>query len=185
MNHHHHQALASSSSIISPSSSSSANTPIAGIIEKQEPNTTTPALSSVAVLVGSLVSSPSIYTDLHQHRSMYFAFPDLSVRLVGQYRLQFTLFSLGRYVRVCIHGVGSAYLLFLFLCPIVLLGTISGLISVLTILVYHYIGATQSLQNLILILLQSIQQSCFQECEVIDQESLVKFSGFRLTQLFF
>lgn len=98
---HHHQALASSSSIISPSSSSSpANTPIAGIIEKQEPNTTTPALSSVAVLVGSLVSSPSIYTDLHQHRSMYFAFPDLSVRLVGQYRLQFTLFSLGRYVRV-------------------------------------------------------------------------------------
>lgn len=40
---------------------------------------------------------------------------------------------------VYIHGVGSAYLLFLFLCPIVLLETISGLISVLTFLVYHYI----------------------------------------------
>ncbi|CDH55301.1 predicted protein [Lichtheimia corymbifera JMRC:FSU:9682] len=97
----HHQAFASSSSsssssssIISPAASLPAQIAPSATIEKEEPNT--PALSSVAVLVGSLVSSPSIYTDLYKHRSMYFAFPDLSVRLVGQFRLQFTLFSLGR-----------------------------------------------------------------------------------------
>ncbi|KAI7878467.1 hypothetical protein K492DRAFT_196809 [Lichtheimia hyalospora FSU 10163] len=98
----HHRTLAASSSsssssnIISatPSLSENITPPASATIKREESDT--PALSSVSVLAGSLVSSSSIYTDLWNNRSMYFAFPDLSVRLVGQFRLHFTLFSLGR-----------------------------------------------------------------------------------------
>ncbi|CAO0798093.1 unnamed protein product [Mucor circinelloides] len=47
-------------------------------------------------LIGSLVSSPSLLKDLNNDRAYYFAFPDLSVRMTGQYRLQFSLIHLAR-----------------------------------------------------------------------------------------
>lgn len=45
-------------------------------------------------LVGSLVSSPSILKNLQDEKGYYFAFPDLSVRMTGQYRLHFNLIHL-------------------------------------------------------------------------------------------
>lgn len=45
-------------------------------------------------LVGSLVSSPSILKNLQDEKGYYFAFPDLSVRMTGRYRLHFNLIHL-------------------------------------------------------------------------------------------
>ncbi|KAI9472420.1 MAG: velvet factor [Benjaminiella poitrasii] len=58
-------------------------------------NSTTSGVS-LRILIGSLVSSPSLLKDLDNRRAYYFAFPDLSVRTTGQYRLQFSLVHLTR-----------------------------------------------------------------------------------------
>ncbi|KAI7906469.1 velvet factor-domain-containing protein [Cokeromyces recurvatus] len=50
------------------------------------------------VLIGSLVSSPSLLKDLDNEKAYYFAFPDLSVRTTGQYCLKFSLIHLIRYI---------------------------------------------------------------------------------------
>ncbi|KAI8646238.1 velvet factor-domain-containing protein [Parasitella parasitica] len=55
---------------------------------------TTP--TSLRFLLGSLVSSPSLLKDLNNDKAYYFAFPDLSIRMTGQYRLQFSLLHLAR-----------------------------------------------------------------------------------------
>ncbi|CEP17861.1 hypothetical protein [Parasitella parasitica] len=55
---------------------------------------TTP--TSLRFLIGSLVSSPSLLKDLNNDKAYYFAFPDLSIRMMGQYRLQFSLLHLAR-----------------------------------------------------------------------------------------
>ncbi|CAO3621777.1 unnamed protein product [Mucor fragilis] len=47
-------------------------------------------------LIGSLVSSPSLLKDLNNDKAYYFAFPDLSIRMTGLYRLQFSLIHLAR-----------------------------------------------------------------------------------------
>jgi hypothetical protein len=47
-------------------------------------------------LIGSLVSSPSLLKDINNDKAYYFAFPDLSIRMTGQYRLQFSLIHLAR-----------------------------------------------------------------------------------------
>lgn len=49
---------------------------------------------TVRFLMGSLVSSPSILYNLQDERGIYFAFPDLSVRMTGIYRLKFSLLHL-------------------------------------------------------------------------------------------
>ncbi|KAI7847219.1 velvet factor-domain-containing protein [Circinella umbellata] len=51
---------------------------------------------AIRVLVGSLVSSASTFKGLDDKLGIYFAFPSLSVRVSGTYRLHFTLLSLGR-----------------------------------------------------------------------------------------
>ena len=43
------------------------------------------------VLMGSLVSSVHLMKDVHDRLCVFFVFPDLSVRLEGNYRLRFTL----------------------------------------------------------------------------------------------
>lgn len=51
----------------------------------------------VRALIGSLVSTPSLLKDLDDDEKYYFfAFPDLSVRMTGQFRLKFSLIHLGR-----------------------------------------------------------------------------------------
>lgn len=45
-------------------------------------------------LVGSLVSSPTLLKNLNDEKGYYFAFPDSSVRMTGQYRLHFNLIHL-------------------------------------------------------------------------------------------
>ncbi|BFZ59736.1 hypothetical protein YB2330_000752 [Saitoella coloradoensis] len=54
-----------------------------------------PAGSVVKVLIGSLVSSPALLEDDHGVEGVYFAFPDLSIRTEGRYRLKFSLVRLG------------------------------------------------------------------------------------------
>ncbi|KAI9318985.1 velvet factor, partial [Dichotomocladium elegans] len=49
------------------------------------------------VLMGSLVSSPSLLRDPSGEQGLYFAFPDLSIRTEGQYTLRFSLMKLSRY----------------------------------------------------------------------------------------
>ncbi|KAI8370358.1 velvet factor-domain-containing protein [Radiomyces spectabilis] len=46
------------------------------------------------VLMGSLVSSPSLLKDPEGEQGLYFAFPDLSIRTEGQYTLRFSLMKL-------------------------------------------------------------------------------------------
>ncbi|KAI9321636.1 velvet factor-domain-containing protein [Dichotomocladium elegans] len=52
--------------------------------------------SVYSIMLGTFVSSCSTYLDLMNRRYIYFSFPDLSVRLPGNYRLCFSLMSLGR-----------------------------------------------------------------------------------------
>lgn len=54
------------------------------------------ASHSLRFLIGSLVSSPSLLKGINNDRAYYFAFPDLSIRMTGQYRLQFSLIHLAR-----------------------------------------------------------------------------------------
>ncbi|KAG2223742.1 hypothetical protein INT45_003466 [Circinella minor] len=51
---------------------------------------------AIRVLVGPLVSSASTFKGLDDKLGIYFAFPGLSVRVSGTYRLHFSLLSLGR-----------------------------------------------------------------------------------------
>jgi hypothetical protein len=53
-------------------------------------------IHSLKLLIGSLVSSPELLRDLENVKAYYFSFPDLSVRMTGQYRLQFSLIHLAR-----------------------------------------------------------------------------------------
>ncbi|KAI8882454.1 hypothetical protein K501DRAFT_323971 [Backusella circina FSU 941] len=46
------------------------------------------------VLMGSLVSSPSLLKNPQGKQGLYFAFPDLSIRTEGQYTLRFSLIKL-------------------------------------------------------------------------------------------
>ncbi|KAI9323443.1 velvet factor [Dichotomocladium elegans] len=46
------------------------------------------------VLMGSLVSSPSLLKNPEGEQGLYFAFPDLSIRTEGQYTLRFSLMKL-------------------------------------------------------------------------------------------
>ncbi|CAO3655468.1 unnamed protein product [Mucor fragilis] len=46
------------------------------------------------VLMGSLVSSPSLLKNPQGEQGLYFAFPDLSIRTEGQYTLRFSLIKL-------------------------------------------------------------------------------------------
>jgi hypothetical protein len=48
------------------------------------------------VLVGSLVSSCHYIFNSKGEKGMFFIFPDLSVRVTGKFRLQFTLFDIRR-----------------------------------------------------------------------------------------
>lgn len=48
------------------------------------------------VLMGSLVSSPSLLKDPEGEQGLYFAFPDLSIRTEGRYTLRFSLMKLTR-----------------------------------------------------------------------------------------
>ncbi|KAI9488639.1 velvet factor, partial [Zychaea mexicana] len=50
-------------------------------------------------LLGPLVSSASTYKGLDQRPGIYFAFPGLSVRVSGTYRLHFSLMALGRFAK--------------------------------------------------------------------------------------
>ncbi|CAO3666776.1 unnamed protein product [Rhizopus stolonifer] len=54
-------------------------------------------------MLGSLVSSASRLKDLEGEECYYFAFPDLSIRLAGQYRLQFSLIHLIRYMFIYVY----------------------------------------------------------------------------------
>lgn len=45
-------------------------------------------------LIGCLVSSPAILKNLQNEKGIYFGFPDLSVRMIGRYRLKFSLIHL-------------------------------------------------------------------------------------------
>jgi len=45
-------------------------------------------------LYGSLVSSPQTFRDLHGRQGTYFLFPDVSVRIRGQFQLSVTLIEL-------------------------------------------------------------------------------------------
>lgn len=63
------------------------------------------------VLMGSLVSSPSLLKNPQGEQGLYFAFPDLSIRTEGQYTLRFSLIKLIRWVwcwhaccTVCLHA---------------------------------------------------------------------------------
>ncbi|RUS29076.1 velvet factor-domain-containing protein [Jimgerdemannia flammicorona] len=47
------------------------------------------------VLMGSLVSSPSLLKNPEGEQGLYFAFPDLSIRTEGRYTLKFSLMKLG------------------------------------------------------------------------------------------
>ncbi|TPX34171.1 hypothetical protein SmJEL517_g03151 [Synchytrium microbalum] len=59
------------------------------------PMMTTPRLpGKLPILLGTLVSSPSILQDGDGKRGCYFIFPDLSVRLEGTFTLNFTLVNL-------------------------------------------------------------------------------------------
>lgn len=49
------------------------------------------------VLMGSLVSSPSLLKNPEGQQGLYFAFPDLSIRTEGRYTLKFSLIKLTRY----------------------------------------------------------------------------------------
>jgi len=46
------------------------------------------------VLMGSLVSSPSLLKNPEGEQGLYFAFPDLSIRTEGRYTLRFSLMKL-------------------------------------------------------------------------------------------
>ncbi|KAI9301518.1 velvet factor [Cunninghamella echinulata] len=48
------------------------------------------------VLMGSLVSSPSLLKNPEGEQGLYFAFPDLSIRTEGRYTLRFSLMKLVR-----------------------------------------------------------------------------------------
>lgn len=48
------------------------------------------------VLMGSLVSSPSLLKDTDNEQGLFFAFPDLSIRTEGRYTLKFSLMKLRR-----------------------------------------------------------------------------------------
>ncbi|KAI8984429.1 velvet factor-domain-containing protein [Mycotypha africana] len=59
------------------------------------------AVTASRLLMGSVISSPSFLKDYNPHetvnkRAYFFAFPDLSVRITGQFRLQFSLIDLAR-----------------------------------------------------------------------------------------
>ncbi|KAI9260797.1 velvet factor-domain-containing protein [Sporodiniella umbellata] len=53
-------------------------------------------MNNTKVMLGSLVSSASLLKNLDSEEGYYFAFPDLSIRFAGQYRLQFSLIHLIR-----------------------------------------------------------------------------------------
>jgi hypothetical protein len=56
----------------------------------------TPQMQETRALVGSLVCSCSTLKDLNNQDGHYFAFPDLSVRITGQFRLQFSFIHIER-----------------------------------------------------------------------------------------
>ncbi|KAJ3166110.1 hypothetical protein HDU88_003657 [Geranomyces variabilis] len=55
-----------------------------------------PGEAYVSTLCGSLVSPCYVFTDLDGQKTLFFAFPDLSVRTSGQYSLRFSLFDIGQ-----------------------------------------------------------------------------------------
>ena len=62
-----------------------------------EEGTLTNSSQVIRVLVGPLVSSASTFKGLDEKPGIFFAFPGLSVRVSGTYRLLFSLLSLGRF----------------------------------------------------------------------------------------
>ncbi|KAJ3013468.1 hypothetical protein HKX48_005738 [Thoreauomyces humboldtii] len=65
----------------------------------------TPPKGYASVLVGSLVSPCHVLTDVDGTKTMFFTFPDLSIRTSGQYMLKFSLYDISRDAS---HAVASA-----------------------------------------------------------------------------
>lgn len=63
---------------------------------KEERNIISNPPKCTRVLMGSLVSSPSLLKNPSGGQGLYFAFPDLSIRTEGQYTLRFSLIKLVR-----------------------------------------------------------------------------------------
>ncbi|KAI8922413.1 velvet factor-domain-containing protein [Powellomyces hirtus] len=55
-----------------------------------------PPTGYVSVLVGSLVSPCHVLTDVDGSKSLFFTFPDLSIRTSGQYLLKFSLYDISQ-----------------------------------------------------------------------------------------
>ncbi|KAJ3150851.1 hypothetical protein HDU89_002848 [Geranomyces variabilis] len=55
-----------------------------------------PPSGYVSVLVGCLVSPCHVLTDVDGSKSLFFTFPDLSIRTSGQYLLKFSLYDIGQ-----------------------------------------------------------------------------------------
>ncbi|KAJ3181410.1 hypothetical protein HDU87_001016 [Geranomyces variabilis] len=64
--------------------------------EAQIFSTQPPVEGYVATLCGNLVSPCYVFTDLDGQKTLFFAFPALSVRTSGQYSLRFSLFDIGQ-----------------------------------------------------------------------------------------
>lgn len=47
-------------------------------------------------MTGTLVSTPSLLKDLDNKKGYYFAFPDLSIKMTGQFKLKFSLIHMIR-----------------------------------------------------------------------------------------
>ncbi|KAI9332826.1 velvet factor-domain-containing protein [Obelidium mucronatum] len=54
----------------------------------------TESYSRSQTLLGTLISTPESLLNLENNRGLYFLFPDLAVRISGQYRLKFDLFDI-------------------------------------------------------------------------------------------
>lgn len=63
---------------------------------KEDCNLVSESNRTMRVLVGSLVSSPSVLLDEFGHEGCFFVFPDLSCRTEGSYRLKFKLICVAR-----------------------------------------------------------------------------------------
>ncbi|KAI9015254.1 velvet factor-domain-containing protein [Phycomyces nitens] len=61
---------------------------------KEERNIISNPPKCTRVLMGSLVSSPSLLKNTEGEQGLYFAFPDLSIRTEGRYTLRFSLMKL-------------------------------------------------------------------------------------------
>lgn len=60
-------------------------------------------LNPLRALTGTLTSSPSILRDLDNELGIYFAFPDISVRVAQTYRLKFDLLLISEYAYINIY----------------------------------------------------------------------------------